>query len=323
MAVEAIGIFTLDDVDDRIRRNDVFEEVLLSKEVDPTDFAVKIKFQRSDDQSLKWLTCSITNINRKIADTTVMIKLVDVNLKVLGLREHVKKLSGFNEQLCGLQFSLNRLSNRGLVRYPSDTVYLHCIIRFVSIPGTNGASSSKKAFRDSTLSEDLLQWFELGEDTDVSIRVGDESFHAHKSILAARSVYFRSLFRSGMAETISNEIKIEDADPRAFKELLRFLYSGLLPNDLGAIAMSLLPLADRFGALALKELCVTAVEKAVKVETVIDAFSLAQSHSCPSLNEKCLAFIKANRQTLKTTESWKRLKSDHQLAVVVLDALCD
>ena len=211
----------------------------------------------------------------------------------------------------------------GSVRYPSDTLYLHCIIRFVSIPGTNGASSSKKSFRDNTLNEDLLQWFELGEDTDVTIRVGDESFQAHKSILAARSVYFRSLFRSGMAEAVSNEIKIEDADPRAFKELLRFLYSGLSPNDLGAIAMSLLPLADRFGALPLKELCVTAVEKAVEVETVIDSLSLAQSHSCPSLNDKCLAFIKANRQKLKTTESWKRLKSDHQLAGVVLDALCD
>ena len=111
MVVEAIGIFTLDDVDDRIRRNDVSKEILLSKEVNPTEFAVKIKFQRSDDHSLNWLICSITNVNRKIANTTVEIKMLDVNLKVLGQREHDKEeLSGFNEQLCGMQFSLNRIS---------------------------------------------------------------------------------------------------------------------------------------------------------------------------------------------------------------------
>ena len=240
-------------------------------------------------------------------------KWLDVDFEVVGQR-------AFEDQELGTDL------DRGCTKllelsdgWPEDTLYFQCRISFRRLPETE--SPYPLDFRDSRLHEDFLKLFEHLNNTDVTIVVGDGTFRAHKLILAARSDYFRALFRSGMTETVNNEVKIEDVDPPAFNELLRFLYCGLPPNSLNVTSKTLLPLADRFGVLGLKDLCVSAIGNVLHDGNVLDALQLAHRLNCPSLMEKCMPLIKTHQKTLKTTDEWEYLIGDHELAAVVLGSL--
>ena len=58
----------------------------------------------------------------------------------------------------------------------------------------------------------------------------DESFDAHKAILASQSPVLRKMFEVEMKEKHSNVIEIVDLDPSVVSDLLSFLYTGTVPN---------------------------------------------------------------------------------------------
>ena len=58
--------------------------------------------------------------------------------------------------------------------------------------------------------------------------------------------YFQRLFASGMRESASNEIKIEDADADSFNHVLKFIYCAQLPDDLKETAGDILPIAEKY-----------------------------------------------------------------------------
>jgi len=157
----------------------------------------------------------------------------------------------------------------------------------------------------------------------VTFLVGDTKLYAHKDILTTRSRYFRSLFDSGMKESQTNEIPIAEVEPNLFQELLDFVYSGLPPKDLPAIAQSLLPLADRFGLLVLKKMCVTALVSTISLKNVIATLLLADTHSCPDLTKKCLDMMVGNIYTLKTTEDFKELEKNPEVLAMALEDFDD
>ena len=66
-------------------------------------------------------------------------------------------------------------------------------------------------------------------DADGVFVVEGERFQMHRSVLAARSEYFRARFKSGMQDGGSKEVCYEDVSASAFRVLLRFLYAGELP----------------------------------------------------------------------------------------------
>ena len=113
---------------------------------------------------------------------------------------------------------------------------------------------------------------------------------------------------------------IEDADPEPFKHYLEFLYTGVPPNTLSTAAWELLPLADRFGALALKDMCEAALISNLSETNAIKALSLADNHCCSSLQKKCLPLIRRNLKTLMATEDWKQLEKNPKLPVMVLES---
>lgn len=67
--------------------------------------------------------------------------------------------------------------------------------------------------------------------TDVTLRVKGKGFPAHKVVLAASSCYFDAMFFTGMKESSQSEVELKDEDltEEAFKLLLDFKYSSILP----------------------------------------------------------------------------------------------
>ncbi|KAG2444032.1 hypothetical protein HYH02_009230 [Chlamydomonas schloesseri] len=107
---------------------------------------------------------------------------------------------------------------------------------------------------------------------DVTIRVGERSFPAHRLILSARCDYFKQRLAGdgGFADGRAAELELADADPDAFALVLRWLYTGgaHIPAEQ---ARGVGGLADR---LLLPELCDAALEVMVETlapETVVDS----------------------------------------------------
>ena len=60
--------------------------------------------------------------------------------------------------------------------------------------------------------------------SDVTVVVQGEEIQMHSFVLSARSEVFQRQLSSGMQETKSKEIIIEDSEPVIFKAFLRYLY---------------------------------------------------------------------------------------------------
>ena len=139
----------------------------------------------------------------------------------------------------------------------------------------------------AALSQSLTTLLERPNDADFTVYVQDESFECHKALLVARSAYFRGLFQSGMIESRSNQITMEDISPDCFRHVIKFLYSGILPENMKELAFELLPFADKYALEELKSACVNALISTVTMDNVLKTIILAETHSCPKLFRHC------------------------------------
>ena len=61
---------------------------------------------------------------------------------------------------------------------------------------------------------------------DVVLVIEDRSIHAHKSVLAVRSEYFRAMFTTGMMESRKREVEMHGTTYSALSAALEFIYTG-------------------------------------------------------------------------------------------------
>lgn len=174
---------------------------------------------------------------------------------------------------------------------------------------------------DPKLPKDMLAILDSGKRADFTFIVGKEKIKAHKAILTARSNHFANMFDSGMRECAENEVEIHDAEPLEFKEFLKFLYSGSSPKNLPEIATSLMPLADRYGAIELKDMCVEAIRCSLSNENVVDVLLLADLHDSPDLMKFGISWFKANVRKLKKSSAWTLLSQNPEIMLKILESL--
>ena len=108
---------------------------------------------------------------------------------------------------------------------------------------------------DTHLAADLWDLWSAQKEmsTDLKLVIEDQTFLAHRAILAARSVYFANMFTSGMTEAQTGTVTIPDAPAHVFEHLLRFLYTGRVPPS--ADFKELLIIADKYQIDSLVSLC--------------------------------------------------------------------
>ncbi|KAI4969193.1 hypothetical protein ZWY2020_000107 [Hordeum vulgare] len=172
-----------------------------------------------------------------------------------------------------------------------------------------------------------------GEGNDVVFRVGDESFPAHRCVLAARSKVFRASFFGPMKEGTSitaAAVQIDDMDAAVFKALLGFIYGDSLPvptqdENEGVLLQHLLVAADRYDIPRLKAMCETKLCDHIKVSTVATIMALADQHGCDGLKKTCYQYLRcpANLNAVMATDgfdllyrSYPALMKDMMLAML-------
>ena len=151
----------------------------------------------------------------------------------------------------------------------------------------------------SSTYEDL---FLTGIGSDIVFLVGEEKIPAHKAVLSARVPYLGKMMSSGMEEAQTGEIKIKDAEPPVFKQVLRHVYCGKLPEDLKTNALQILPLADKFDLSSLREACIHWMERGLDVSNVIETLTAADLFLCDDLKRKCLERLNEWKASMDAAE---------------------
>uniref|UniRef100_A0ACD5VXD8 Uncharacterized protein n=3 Tax=Avena sativa TaxID=4498 RepID=A0ACD5VXD8_AVESA len=154
--------------------------------------------------------------------------------------------------------------------------------------------------------------------TDVTFKVGGETFAAHRCVLAARSaVFMAELFGSMREGTLTSVIHVEDMEANVFGALLSFIYTDSLPmmeSDMveeeaesqeALWLQHLLAAADRYDLQRLKVLCEEKLCEHIDISSVTTILTLAEQHNCRGLKEVCFEFLKtpANLKAITAVDS--------------------
>ncbi|XP_012088619.1 BTB/POZ and MATH domain-containing protein 3 isoform X2 [Jatropha curcas] len=153
----------------------------------------------------------------------------------------------------------------------------------------------------SDMGQGLKELLESEVGCDIAFQVGDETFKAHKLILAARSPVFRAQFFGLFGDPNLDKVVVKDIDPSIFKAMLLFVYTDKLPDVheiTGTTSMCtstnmvqhLLAAADLYNLDRLKLLCESKLCEELSAETVATTLALAEQHQCSQLRAICLKF---------------------------------
>ncbi|XP_010691281.1 BTB/POZ and MATH domain-containing protein 3 isoform X2 [Beta vulgaris subsp. vulgaris] len=153
---------------------------------------------------------------------------------------------------------------------------------------------------------------------DIVFKVGDDTFNAHKLVLAARSPVFKAQFFGLVGNPDMDTVVVEDVEPSIFRAMLLYIYSDSLPDvheimgsntscSFTIMVQHLLASADRFGLDRLKLICESKLCDEITVETVPTTLSLAEQHRCVQLKSACLKFAAAHLNVMHS-EGFRHLE---------------
>ncbi|XP_065214348.1 speckle-type POZ protein-like [Planococcus citri] len=201
---------------------------------------------------------------------------------------------------------------------PDDKLSILCEITIRSETPTSTHQTCEEPVYDiiptdlppCTLLDDLSQLFENQEFCDVTICVKGEEFKAYKGILSARSAVFKAMFQHGMKESQNNRVEITDVEPEAFRELLRYVYTGNLKST-ETVTLDLLVAANKYDLKRLKSTCENTLCKSLSNENAANALITADLHQAEKLKAAAILFIKSNPLAVMITEGWKNVLDNY------------
>ena len=144
-----------------------------------------------------------------------------------------------------------------------------------------------------------------GDHSDVTITVKGEEFKLHKSLLSARSPFFKSMFESNMKENITGLVTIEDCEAELFRSFITFLYTGEVYNLTSESIYDLYQIADKYQDKQLKEECLQFMIKNFCVDTFCEVIAFAVNYKEKVLFQKASEFFCMKMKKIIQSEKWE------------------
>ncbi|UYV69721.1 SPOPL [Cordylochernes scorpioides] len=114
-----------------------------------------------------------------------------------------------------------------------------------------------------------------------------------------------------MNEKKEKLIKIVDAEPMVFEELLRYIYTGKAPN-LEGMAAKLMEAADKYGLERLKTLCEVYLGSNLTVDNAAEVLVLADMQNAQRLKSFAIYYINTHSLDVVDSQGWKDIRDDPQ-----------
>jgi speckle-type POZ protein len=183
----------------------------------------------------------------------------------------------------------------------------------------------------SDLAEDLGKLMESEEGVDVTFKVKEVVFKAHRIVLAMRSPVFKAeLYGATREDDDGNRciVVVDDMEPAVFKALLHFIYTDCLPNmdddidgsEYEEMAKHLLVAAHRYGVAKMKLMSESILCKRLSVKEVANTLVLADQYHCSKLKDACVQFIESadRMDDVAASQGYENLKRTCPALIVKL-----
>ncbi|GFR26789.1 tdpoz3 [Trichonephila clavata] len=159
--------------------------------------------------------------------------------------------------------------------------------------------------------------------SDTMLRTETKSFPAHIAILSARSPVFRTMYSSGMKETIKRNVDILDLSDDTVQRMLIYMYTDTLESLRWESALLLYIAADKYGIMSLRNRCVSFIKKRLTTANVCEALTLAERHLDENFKRILQDYIANNQKEVLDLKEWKIfMKSNSVLAAEILYKIC-
>lgn len=125
---------------------------------------------------------------------------------------------------------------------------------------------------------------------DVTIVLSNRrKLDAHRVVLAMRSDVFKSMLSSRMAESNTNQIVIDDCEPKTVRAFIQYLYTDQLPaNSSEDMLSQLLGMANKYQVPALEQACIGPIRRKLNSDNVLEILELATLYGASDLRRAAL-----------------------------------
>ncbi|KAE8595538.1 hypothetical protein XENTR_v10015790 [Xenopus tropicalis] len=159
-----------------------------------------------------------------------------------------------------------------------------------------------------------------GKLCDVTLRVGEHKFSAHRIVLAASIPYFHAMFTNDMVECKQDEIVMQGMDASALEALINFAYNGHLAIDQQNV-QSLLMGASFLQLQNIKDACCTFLKERLHPKNCLGVRQFAETMMCAVLHDASNRFIHEHFVEVSMSEEFLALAFEEVLELVSRDEL--
>lgn len=173
-----------------------------------------------------------------------------------------------------------------------------------------------------SVSKDLSSLFDESTNHDVEFICGDQAIKAHKNILCSRSEVFATMLRTEMAEGKTGQVKIQDIDCAVFKQFLRYIYTGVLPELTVYTALQIYEAADKYAVSPLKKQCASFLVEHLSLENACEILIISDRHSDSDFKKDVMKYVIEEKIPFEGETLTKFCKENSTLAAEVLNLFC-
>jgi len=174
--------------------------------------------------------------------------------------------------------------------------------------------------KPDTFVKDMESIFHDVKNADVLVCVEDQEFKCHKNILSARSEVFKNTLAHETIESESNTIVVKGVPAKAVEDMLKYIYTGKLPDDPKNLTIDLLNAAELYQIHSLKEACIQNLLECLDVPSCISTFIMVDRflpHG-GEVREKVVMFMKCKAAEIVDLEDCKKLVDNYPALTVEL-----
>lgn len=159
------------------------------------------------------------------------------------------------------------------------------------------------------------------KNSDVVLKIKEDTISAHKAILSARSSVFAAMFENDMEEKKTGVVNISDCDVEPFNVFLHYIYTGEAEFSKCDV-FHLYKIADKYGVPELMMMCLDFMICSLSVENIFETFVFGKQLDESRLLTHIQNFFNENFEKIVFSDSWKSfLTEDSGLANELLKGM--
>ncbi|GBL99339.1 TD and POZ domain-containing protein 5 [Araneus ventricosus] len=162
-----------------------------------------------------------------------------------------------------------------------------------------------------SVSDDLRCLYKDQILSDIRLETKSKIFHAHKSVLCARSPVFTSMLTTNIKDKLMDCIEVEDLEDSTIDQFLLFLYTDILEGLQWESAMKLYYSAYKYQVQRLKDFCTSFLITGLNKRNIGDLLILADKHQDSDLKTAVEKFICMRDKQIFCTDEWECFMETH------------